>query len=216
MILLALECSAPRRSVAVARDGRVLAQKSHAAGRGTPLLALVEEALGIAGLPRQEVEALAVGLGPGSYTGIRSAIALAQGWGAARAVRLQGVSSAEACALHARRHGLQGPIAVIIDAQRGEFYLAGFDLPAGAGPIASGPLRLVSREEVEGLGATGVRLVGPELAAAGLAGEEIMPDAAAIAELAATRQDLSEGGRLEPIYLRAASFVKAPPPRGAS
>ena len=56
------------------RDGR----------RSTNALGLVEEALRQAQLDREQIECLAIGLGPGSYTGIRSAIALAQGWQLAR------------------------------------------------------------------------------------------------------------------------------------
>ena len=41
---------------------------------------MIEEALREAGLEREQIEVLAVGLGPGSYTGIRVALSLAQGW----------------------------------------------------------------------------------------------------------------------------------------
>ena len=47
---------------------------------------------------REAIEAIAVGLGPGSYTGIRAAIALAQGWQLAREVKTLGVSSVAAMA----------------------------------------------------------------------------------------------------------------------
>ena len=108
MILLALEGSSQLRSVAVARDGRVLAEASHAAGRDTPLFALIRQVLDRAEVAPEAVETVAVGLGPGSYTGIRTTIAAAQGWELALGTRLLGLSSVEACAVRCRREGLRG------------------------------------------------------------------------------------------------------------
>ena len=62
-------------------------------------LALVERALAQANCRREEIAVVAVGLGPGSYTGIRSAIALAQGWQLGRGVKTLGISSVECLAL---------------------------------------------------------------------------------------------------------------------
>ena len=62
----------PRRSV-WARPSRPAAPAGHAFG-------LVEDALRQAQLDRAQIECLAIGLGPGSYNGMRLAIAVAQGW----------------------------------------------------------------------------------------------------------------------------------------
>jgi len=100
MTILALEFSSERRSVALARDGIVLSEAvEQTGGRATNALGLIESALATAGLSRDEIEVIAVGLGPGSYTGIRAAIAVAQGWQLARGVKLLGISSAEASRL---------------------------------------------------------------------------------------------------------------------
>jgi tRNA threonylcarbamoyl adenosine modification protein YeaZ len=212
MMLLALECSTDRRSVAVARNATVLAEASHTGGRETPLARLVGEALARAGAGPGDIALLALGLGPGSYTGIRAAIAFLQGWDLARPVRLLGRSSVDACARRAWRDGMRGPITVAVDAQRGEAYLAGYDLDdAGAVPAAA--LRLAGRAELEELADAGPRFVGPDLGALGLKGTPVWPDATALAELAAAGRDFLAADRLEPIYLRAAAFVKAPPPR---
>ena len=64
------------------------------------------------------------------YTGIRSAISIAQGWQLARPIKLLGVSSADAVAAQAQTEGATGRVHVVIDAQRGEFYLAGYQLAA--------------------------------------------------------------------------------------
>ena len=71
---------------------------------------------------------IAVGLGPGSYTGIRVAISMAQGWQLARGVKLLGVSSAECLAAQAQAEKIFGRVNVVIDAQRNEFYLATYEI----------------------------------------------------------------------------------------
>jgi len=79
MICLAFELTSDRRSVAVSDgDTRVLAEAVHDRGRTTPVFGLVEQALSQAGVRRADVGRLAVSIGPGSYTGIRLAIAAAQ------------------------------------------------------------------------------------------------------------------------------------------
>ena len=96
MTILALEFSSEQRSVALARDGAILAEATESGGyRVTHAFRLIEKVLEQAKMPRDEIEVIAVGLGPGSYTGIRAAIAIAQGWQLARGVKLLGVGSAE-------------------------------------------------------------------------------------------------------------------------
>lgn len=214
MTLLALECSSARRSVAVGRDGVVLAEAAVDQGRETPLFRLIEESLRTAGIPREEVDTLVVGLGPGSYTGIRAALAVAQGWQLARgdALRTLGIASPPACAWRAHARGQRGNVRVVIDAQRGEFYVAEYDLDSPTLPERS-PIRLTTRPELESLAKEGGTWIGPDLAAAGVPGEVVVPDAAALAHLAWGRTDFRAADQLEPIYLRATTFVKAPPPR---
>ena len=124
MKILAIEFSSERRSVAVVAAGQVRARAEETGGRTARAFGFIEQALGEAKLDRAEIECLAVGLGPGSYTGIRLAISIAQGWQVARAVRLLGVSSVECLAAQARAEKLFGRVHILIDAQRHEFYLA--------------------------------------------------------------------------------------------
>src|ERR1035437_6117737 len=95
MTILALEFSSEQRSVALARDGVVLAEACELGGGDTKAVAVIEKVLAAAKIAREEIEMIVVGLGPGSYTGIRAAIAVAQGWQLARGVKLLGISSAE-------------------------------------------------------------------------------------------------------------------------
>lgn len=181
-------------------------------GRSTKALALVEEALRQAGVEREQVECLAVGLGPGSYNGIRLAIALAQGWQLARPVRLLGVSSAECLAAQAQAEGMRGRVEIVIDAQREEFYLAGYDLNGEAWRGVE-PLRLVAAAEVTARQEAGGLIVGPEVDKWFPRGRVLFPRAATLGELARGRTDFTPGEKLEPSYLREARFVKAPPSR---
>src|SRR5437899_10525285 len=128
MKILAFEFSSPQRSVAVVQRDSVSEVVETGTG-GTAALGMVESALRQANLEREQIERLAIGLGPGSYTGIRLAIALAQGWQlAAGSVRLLGISSTECLVAQAQTEGVSGPVATVIDDQRGEFYLAGYGI----------------------------------------------------------------------------------------
>jgi tRNA threonylcarbamoyl adenosine modification protein YeaZ len=207
MTILALEFSAAQRSVALAREGVVLAETMEAGGyRVTNAFGLIEKVLAQAGASREAIGAIAVGLGPGSYTGIRAAIAVAQGWQLARGVKLLGVSSVACLAEQAREQGVLERFNVVIDAQRNEFYLAQFEASAASLTEIS-PLRIVPAEDVAARKAAGEVCLGPEM-------DRVMfPMAATIARLAAARKDFISGDKLEPIYLRETSFVKAPTPR---
>src|SRR5438270_13510688 len=119
MKILAVEFSSEQRSIAVLMDGIVRATAMEVATREAHSFDLIERALKEAGVEREEVERLAIGLGPGSYAGIRSAIALAQGWQLARPVKLLGVSSVECLAAEAKEKGWFGTVNIIVDAQRG-------------------------------------------------------------------------------------------------
>jgi tRNA threonylcarbamoyladenosine biosynthesis protein TsaB len=206
MTILALEFSSEQRSAALARDGVVLAEACESGGRNTKAFALIEKVLASAALAREEIEVIAVGLGPGSYTGIRAAIAVAQGWQLARGVKLLGISSAEGLAAQAQAAKIFGRVNVVIDAQRGEFDLATWEL-SGAERREVMPLKIVSAAELASRKAAGEICVGPA------AGEILFPQAAGLAGLAGLRNDFLAGEDLQPIYLRETAFVKAVPSR---
>jgi tRNA threonylcarbamoyl adenosine modification protein YeaZ len=213
MPTLALEFSSSRRSVAVlAPSGEAVAMNTDRE-KSTRAFALIEEALRSARVDRSEIQCIAVGLGPGSYTGIRVAISIAQGWQLARNVQLLGVSSADVLAESARGHGLKGRGTCVIDAQRKEFYVATCDLGANPARIIE-TLHLETTQQVAERATRGETLFGPE---ENLRGNRVVfPDALVLARLAAGRTDFLRGEQLEPIYLRETTFVKAPPPRVSS
>jgi tRNA threonylcarbamoyl adenosine modification protein YeaZ len=210
MTILAIEFSSSQRSVALARNGCVLAETSEAGGRETHAFGMIEKVLAEAKIDRPEIDCLAVGLGPGSYTGIRVALSIAQGWQLATGVKLLGIGSVDCLAAQMKAEKLFGRGNVAIDAQRGEFYLAKFEISAG-GLKEIAPLKIVAAAEVESH--AGEILVGPEVTRWFPEGKVLFPQAAMLAMLAAQRLDFAAGENLEPIYLRETNFVKAPPAR---
>ena len=203
MTLLALEFSSELRSVAVARDGVVLGGAEETGGRAMNAFGMMTRALAAANVRRDEIEAIAVGLGPGSYTGIRAAIAIAQGWQLARPIKLIGISSVAVIAARARSEKLFGKVTVVVNAQRGEFYLATWNLSATEGREISS-LKIVAATEVKTRQRNGEICVGPET------GTFLFPSAAMVAQLAAGRTEVLPDEKLEPIYLRVTNFVKMP------
>ncbi|MBA4147450.1 MAG: tRNA (adenosine(37)-N6)-threonylcarbamoyltransferase complex dimerization subunit type 1 TsaB [Verrucomicrobia bacterium] len=215
MKILALEFSSEQRSVAIAsiENGQctVLGSVSETGGRSTRAVSLIERALAESKLEREEIGCIAVGIGPGSYTGIRAAIALVQGWQLATEIKVLGISSAGALASQVHEQGLRGKINIVIDAQKNEFYLAGYDLSEnGFSEVMK--LHLTSMAEVEGRIAADELVFGPD-AGRFAKGRVLFPAAEAIVRLACSRSDFISATELEPIYLRETNFVKAPPPR---
>ncbi len=205
MKILALEFSSPRRSVAVAVDGVVRGASSEPGGRTTHPFAMIEAALAQAGLDRGQIECLAVGLGPGSYAGVRIAIAIAQGWQLARGTKLLGLSSAEVVAARAAQTGLT-EVRVGLDAQRQELFAARYDVSNPVQPRLIEPFQICPPSE------TGV-VLRMDLLTSSPDGQSRswIPDAEMLSVLATHRMDFVQGSTLEPIYLRKAEFVKAPP-----
>jgi tRNA threonylcarbamoyl adenosine modification protein YeaZ len=214
MKILALEFSSSQRSVAVARTTgpAQLAAISEVVETGvvsTKPIAMINEALEGAGVEREQVECLAVGLGPGSYTGIRTGIALAQGWQLARDVKLMGISSAECLAAQAQGEGLTGRVLVAIDAQRHEFYMAIYEV-SSAGFREIEALRIVTAAEVQEHSKSADLLIGPDVGTQLSGSRNMFPRAATLARLASERTNFMRGEDIQPIYLRETSFVKAP------
>ena len=212
MKILAVEFSSMQRSVAVLVDGDVRGSAIGMDTRATGAFALIENALAEARLEREQIECLAVGLGPGSYTGIRSAIALAQGWQLALPVKLLGVSSVECLAAEVQVKGWFGTVNLVVDAQRQELYLSRRDIIRESRREIE-PLKLAAIEEVRARAAAGEIVAGPEAERWFAEGRTLFPGAAALGKLAAGRDDFVSGEKLEPIYLRETNFAKAPAPR---
>ncbi len=228
MKILGLEFSSVQRSVAVVRrnvanrlaDDRSIRMSEvvQTGGVGANLLGMIDSALNQASIEREQIELIAIGLGPGSYSGIRRAIAVAQGWQLARPagqIQLLGISSVDCLVAQARQEGQTGRFSVIIDAQRGEFYLATYEIRAAECTVLE-PLRIATLQELQERESAETELfIGPDVARFRNA-RVAFPQASTLAQLAIGRTDFVAGEKLEPIYLRQTQFVKAQPTRRIS
>ncbi|TAL12631.1 MAG: tRNA (adenosine(37)-N6)-threonylcarbamoyltransferase complex dimerization subunit type 1 TsaB [Nitrospirae bacterium] len=126
MRLLAIETATPAQSVAVVEGDRLLAELSYEAkgNRGGMLLPTVDQVLKQAGVAAGDLDAVAVSVGPGSFTGLRVGLATAKGLALGSSARLVGVPTLEALA-EGYASG-DGTVCALLDAYRGEVYMALF------------------------------------------------------------------------------------------
>lgn len=120
--ILALDTTGPSCSVAVCHDGITLAETSIQTGHthGKTLTRLIRTSLDLSGLQLNEVDALAVTTGPGSFTGIRIGIATAKGIALAAGLPVLPVTSLEALALPMANSPL--PVCALLDARGDRLY----------------------------------------------------------------------------------------------
>ncbi|MGE7696150.1 tRNA (adenosine(37)-N6)-threonylcarbamoyltransferase complex dimerization subunit type 1 TsaB [Lysinibacillus sp. NPDC094177] len=124
MIWLGIETANAPLSIAVIRDGKVIAEivqnikLTHSAGA----MPAIEEVLAKAGLQPSELDAIAVSEGPGSYTGVRIGVTLAKTLAWTLKKPLVGISSLKSLAANASLY--DGFICPIFDARRGNVYTA--------------------------------------------------------------------------------------------
>lgn len=175
MIVLGMDTATSATSVALALDGEDAAASILEArddppagarpGHATRLLGMAGELLAQAGLGFGAVQCVAVGVGPGTFTGLRVGVASARGLAQSLGVELRAVSSLRALAAEALR-AIPGPGSrpiATIDARRGEVFAAAFDpeLHELAPPRALAPQRLGELLADAGLeGAQGVFAIG--------------------------------------------------------
>ncbi len=225
MNILALDTSMSVCSAAVLRTGRTarachLNEAEMTKGHAEALMPMIEDVLGKADLKISDIELVAATQGPGSFTGVRIAIAAARGFALVSAARLFGTDSLTVMARAALRTGLapEGDYAVAADARRGMIYLGLYDRH---GNKLEGPLLLEPSEAVQTL-PRDLRLVvgsgGRELAEAAeargrtLAAElpALQPGAVALAEIAS--QNRESVAVLRPLYLRPPDAKPQQPP----
>ena len=134
MKLLAFETSTEALSVALSIDGQVRERFELAPRRHAELaLPWADELLAQAGLKRSQLDGIAVGRGPGAFTGVRLAIALVQGIALALDRPVVAVSTLAALAMRAQdaAPGVTLRVLAAIDARMGEVYSGAFELKDG-------------------------------------------------------------------------------------
>jgi tRNA threonylcarbamoyladenosine biosynthesis protein TsaB len=111
-----------------ARDDPPVGERPRHAARLLPLCA---EVLDQAGVGYRDLDRLAVGVGPGTFTGLRIGVATARALAQASAISLVGVSTLQALALNGLAHGSAmgaGAVAAVLDARRGEAFAGAWRL----------------------------------------------------------------------------------------
>ena len=140
MRILAFETSAKAASVALMEDGSLLAEAYQNAGltHSRTILSMAEHLLQSCDRTMGDVNAIAVAMGPGSFTGVRIGMAAAKGLAWGRELPLYGVSTLEAMALGLGQ--LQGLVCPVMDARRSH---SGFpaELLPGSGRTGPSPSR---------------------------------------------------------------------------
>jgi tRNA threonylcarbamoyladenosine biosynthesis protein TsaB len=156
-VLLAFDTATPLVTVAL-HDGEDVVVELTAERpmkHAEQLAPLIEQALTEAGIVRQDLTAIAVGVGPGPFTGLRVGLVTARTLGYALEIPVYGVCSLDVLAVEAAATGVvAGEFVVATDARRKEVYLASYDERGTRldGPVVGKPADLATDRPVVGPG----------------------------------------------------------------
>jgi tRNA threonylcarbamoyladenosine biosynthesis protein TsaB len=198
-VLLAFDTATPQVTVALHDGTDVVAERTSelTMKHGEQLAPLIETVLADVGAVRQDLTAIAVGIGPGPFTGLRVGLVTARTLGFVLEVPVYGVCTLDVLAVEAVDTGaVIGDFVVATDARRKEVYLASYDEEGNrlAGPVVDRPAALATDAQVVGEGA---RLypdafptaVGPQRPSAGWLARTVAEERAVLSDP-------------EPLYLR--------------
>jgi tRNA threonylcarbamoyl adenosine modification protein YeaZ len=215
--MLAFDTATPAVTVGLHDGARVLAAKTAMGGRrhGELLASMIEQVLEAGGAERTDLEAVAVGTGPGPYTGLRAGLVTARVLASALRIPAVGVCTLDVIARAAARAAAGREFVVATDARRKEVYWARYSSTGEriAGPAVSlpddvAPAGTAAPCPVAGEGP----VLYPEMTACPIPPR--YPDAVQLAEIAARR--LAEPGLQappEPLYLRRPDAREPGPPK---
>lgn len=212
-MLLAFDTATPLVTVALHDGDDVVLELSseRPMKHGEQLAPLIERALAEAGLVRQDLTAIAVGVGPGPFTGLRVGLVTARTLAFVLEIPVYGVCSLDVIAVEAVDTGaVSGSFVVATDARRKEVYLASYD-EGGArldGPVVERPAAVATRLPVAGEGAVLYpeafpRPVGPTRPSAGWLARVVAEERAELLDP-------------EPLYLRRPDAVAPARPKPVS
>jgi tRNA threonylcarbamoyladenosine biosynthesis protein TsaB len=214
-VLLAFDTATPLVTVAV-HDGEDVVVEHMSEQRmkhGEQLAPLIERAMTGAGIIRQDLTALAVGVGPGPFTGLRVGLVTARTLGFVLDIPVYGVCSLDVLALEAVDTGTvpgEGDFVVATDARRREVYLASYDEDGVRmdGPVVDKPATLATDVPAVGEGAVLYPDAFPHPAG------PIRPSATWLAR--AVAEERAELRDPEPLYLRRPDAATPGPRKPAS
>lgn len=129
MLVLAIDTASVFCAAGIVEDGRPLAKVRENIGKGHAerLMGQIAAVMKEAGKNFTDIDRIGVNTGPGSFTGVRVAIAAARGLALALAKPAIGVNAFEALAFEAAGHGRHQSVTVVLEAGRGAFYVQDFD-----------------------------------------------------------------------------------------
>ncbi|MER6939477.1 tRNA (adenosine(37)-N6)-threonylcarbamoyltransferase complex dimerization subunit type 1 TsaB [Nocardioides sp. NPDC127514] len=203
-MLLAFDTATPQVTVALHDGDDVVAEvaSDRTMKHGEQLAPLISDILATAGIVRQDLTAIAVGAGPGPFTGLRVGLVTARTLGFALEIPVYAACTLDVLAVEAVASGIGGPFFVATDARRKEVYLASYD-PDGVrleGPVVARPAEVATSAPVVGEGA----LLYPEAFPTPLG--PVRPSAGWLARAVAEEQvELMDP---EPLYLRRPDAVE--------
>lgn len=177
---------------------------------GELLAPMINDALARVGAVRQDVAAVAVGVGPGPFTGLRVGVVTARTLGLALGIPVYGVCSLDVLAARAVDAGVTEPFVATIDARRKELFWASYDEAGGRldGPFVDRPAVVDAAGLVVGAGP----VLYPEQFSRGAG--PTAPDAATLALVVA--EERAELVDPEPVYLRRPDAAVPGPPKRVS
>ncbi|MDQ3673455.1 MAG: tRNA (adenosine(37)-N6)-threonylcarbamoyltransferase complex dimerization subunit type 1 TsaB [Gemmatimonadota bacterium] len=169
-LTLALEGSTYEGSVALLEGADVIAERSlhdddapsPLTGRGERLLPAVAECIESAGIKAQDITRIVCGAGPGRFTSLRIAGSAAKGLATGLNAELFAISSLTLIVSAARPALRHGEYLSVLDAMRGEWFVARVSVATDGGIEEKVPARIVSAAELEAMSADpNLRVIGP-------------------------------------------------------
>jgi tRNA threonylcarbamoyladenosine biosynthesis protein TsaB len=210
-VLLAFDTATQLVAVALHDGEDVVAELSseRPMKHGEQLAPLIEAALTQVGAVRQDLTAIAVGVGPGPFTGLRVGLVTARTLGFVLEIPVYGVCSLDVLAVEAAP-ALGTPFVVATDARRKEVYLASYDADGARldGPVVDKPAAAATGQPVVGEGGTLYPDAFPQ------ATGPTRPSAGWLAR--AVAEELAEIVDPEPLYLRRPDAETPRPPKKVS
>ena len=216
MLILAFDTSVAACSVALCRDGAVVARAREIMDRGQAeaLMPMIEQVMEAGHASYRDLDRIAVTIGPGSFTGVRVGLATARGLGLASAKPVVGVLTTEVLAFAVPAQERAGRMVLAaIDTKRGDLYVQRFDRD---GRPLSESLAMNPQDLAHAFSSDAIVVVGDgaETAVAALGAHAIvssadpLPDPALLAQLAANRAPTPP----LPVYVHPPAITTAPPP----
>jgi tRNA threonylcarbamoyl adenosine modification protein YeaZ len=207
-VLLAFDTASPQVTVALHDGADVVAEltSEREMKHGEQLAPLIEAVLARAGIVRQDLTAIGVGVGPGPFTGLRVGLVTARTLGFVLEIPVYGVCSLDVLAAEADR---SGELVVATDARRKEVYLASYvDGVRVAGPAVAKPATVATALPVVGEGGALYPADFPHFSG------PMRPSAGWLARV--VTEELAELCDPEPMYLRRPDAEAPRPPKRVS